>query len=315
MSRHYLTWVLLPGSVAFLSTAVSTMLLASEAVSFYGIRASLHSLMVTTVVLNGASLLCISHHVIQVIQLHGHTRGQAHARTGLLACSALLSSIALVISVVSIVMVGSERKEATSTPSQAAFSNWSVQMSAHIAVWALSVISQIALYLSPWWNRRIPCVQEISVSGPRDSGLFQPQNAIPAYCSPTASKHLQKHPLYFEQCDIRSPQPQHYSVAPSACFGSWDTSSVSPQFRAMVIGTAAQNAGPGPSISPSSLPKEVQNGRSLLTIHEDQNEDQLAGQIKTEKQVLWSQSSKDVHPAFRSKNASLSPPATTAIGP
>jgi hypothetical protein len=277
MSRNLC--VSLVGAVAWSSTAADTVLSALEAASFSATHTSLRDIATAATALNAVSLFGIGFYIFQdVRRWHGFMERSVHTRCALVACSAFMSLAALTVSLALVAMIKSKWQESTSTSSQTPVSNWNAQVSAHIAIWAVSCASQIALYSSIWWNRGTPCVQPVSVSGPRDSVLSEMQSAAygrniftikptepssvlaampsPTYSNRTSSQSfreslrhvvrpatsrttlLSRHSFSRDTRSIYSDAHSIENVSHSDGFDSWDTSSVSPQVRDAVMQAA-----------------------------------------------------------------------------
>jgi hypothetical protein len=178
MSRSGTLYVSLVGALAWSSTAIDAVLSALEAASFSAIHTSLRDIATAATALDAVSLFGIGFYIAQDLRRRDEfMKRSVHARYALVSCSALMSLVALAVSLALVAMIRSKLEEVTSTSTQTIVTDWNAHVSAHIAVWVISCASQIALYSSIWWNRGTPRVQSISVSGPRDSVLSEMQSA------------------------------------------------------------------------------------------------------------------------------------------
>jgi hypothetical protein len=165
------------GVVASSSTAAETVLCILDASTFSGTHESLRHIAAAATALNAVSLCCVGFYTYQ----HLRQRRDSTHRSTLSRLSAglsiLLSCTALVITLILIILVKAKLEEVTQASLSGPVSNWSGQVSAQIAIWVVSCISQIVLYTSPYWRRQAPEVQDVIVSGPRDSVMSEIRNS------------------------------------------------------------------------------------------------------------------------------------------
>ena len=272
--KFYLSLV---GVVAWSSTAAETILSILEAASLSAAHTSLLHITAASSALDAVSLCCIGFYTYQKIrQQSASTYRSAQARA-IAGANISISGAALIVNLVLVILIKSRWDEILRASPQGPVTNWSTHVSAHIALWAVSCISQIVLYASPVWNRPAPKVQAVEVSGPRDSVMSeirQPRDlymmeptqlssSLAALPSPTFSVRSSHSLQSFRDSlrhvvrpatsrttlisrpsfnrDNRSIYSQSESVdnvSHSDGFDSWDTSSVSHSARDAVMQTA-----------------------------------------------------------------------------
>jgi hypothetical protein len=173
--RSYLSLV---GVVAWSSTAADTVLSILEAVSFSKSNSSLINIAAVASAFDVASLCCIGFYTVQDAgRIRGFLERSAQARRALVAITVLTSITALVLSLILIIMIKTRWEEVTTILTSASVLDWNSHVSGQIAAWVISCISQIVLYASPLWNRKMPQVQTVTTSGPRDSVMSELRSA------------------------------------------------------------------------------------------------------------------------------------------
>jgi hypothetical protein len=169
------------GAWAFSSTAADTVLSIVEAAAISTTQASLLRIAATASALDAVSLCCIGFYIIQDVRRRdGFMERSSRARRALVGVSVVISSAALILSLVLIVLIKSQWDQLVSSSSAGPISNWDDVFAGHVAVWVVSCISQIALYSSTFWKRHTPKLQPITISGPRDSVMSEMRSAQPS---------------------------------------------------------------------------------------------------------------------------------------
>ncbi|CBX96853.1 hypothetical protein LEMA_P099840.1 [Plenodomus lingam JN3] len=90
-----------------------------------------------------------------------------------------MSSAALIVSLVLIILIKSRWKEVLAATSTASVTGWSSLVTGQITVWTVACASQMILYLSQLWHPSAPTVQQILTSGPRDSVMSECRSTRP----------------------------------------------------------------------------------------------------------------------------------------
>lgn len=273
--KFYLSLV---GVVTWSSTAAETILSILEASSFSASHDSLLHIAAASSALDAVSLCCITFYTWRELRQSSATADRSAQARALAGLSISFSSVALILNLVLIILIKSDWNKILRGLPQGPVTNWNSHVSAHIAFWVLSCISQIVLYTSPFWNQQTPKVQVVEVSGPRDSVMSeirqpsrnlymmeptQPSSPLAALPSPTFSIRSSHSLQSFRESlrhvvrpatsrttlisrpsfnrDARSIYSQAESVdngSHSDGFDSWDTSSVSLSARDAVMQTA-----------------------------------------------------------------------------
>jgi hypothetical protein len=166
--------------VAWASTTVNTVLTILETASLSTSHRTLFPIAAASSALDAVSVCCIGVYALQIVrQRVASTDPSTQARI-LVGLSVSLSVIALIVSIALIGSIKSKWDEITQASSNSPVSNWAGHVGAQLAFWALSCISQIILYTSPFWRRQAPKVQEVISSGPRDSVMSEMRNSPPS---------------------------------------------------------------------------------------------------------------------------------------
>ncbi|KAH7089578.1 hypothetical protein FB567DRAFT_305600 [Paraphoma chrysanthemicola] len=170
-------YVALVGVVAWSSTAAETILTILEAVSFPDLQKPLIHTAAASSALDVVSLCCIGIYMFQEArQREGMSERSAQARA-VIGGTMLISATALILSLALIIMIKSNWDEIVQTASKGPVYDWDKCVSAQIAIWVISCISQIALYTWSFWGRRTPEAQAVATSGPRDSVMSEIRNS------------------------------------------------------------------------------------------------------------------------------------------
>ena len=173
-------YVSLLGALAWSSTAADTVLSILEATSIPTTQAPLLHIAAAASALNGISLCCVGFYIFQDVRRRdGFMERSARARRALVGVSVVLSTAALIVSLVLIISIKSKWNEVIGTSSAGVISTWGGAFAAHVVVWVISCISQIVLYSSTFWKRHTPKLQPITVSGPRDSVMSEMRSGPP----------------------------------------------------------------------------------------------------------------------------------------
>jgi hypothetical protein len=183
MFRSRKFYLSLVGVVAWSSTAAETILTILDAASFSAAHESLLHIAAASSALNAISLCCIGFYTYQDVRQRTASPDRSAQARALAGLSISLSGAALVVSLVLIVLIKSKWNEVTQASLSGPVSDWTSHIAAQIAMWVVSCISQIVLYTSPFWKRKAPKVQDVIVSGPRDSVMsevhsFQPSRNL-----------------------------------------------------------------------------------------------------------------------------------------
>ncbi|KAF2633381.1 hypothetical protein BU25DRAFT_453153 [Macroventuria anomochaeta] len=174
-------YVSLLETLAWSSTAADTVLAIIESTSISTTQAPLLHIAVAASALDAVSLCCVGFYIVQDVRRRdGFMERSTQARRALVGVSVVLSSTALIVSLVLIVSIRSGWNKVVSSSSAGPISNWDGMFAGHVFVWMISCISQIALYSSAFWRRHTPKLQSISVSGPRDSVMSEMRSAAPS---------------------------------------------------------------------------------------------------------------------------------------
>jgi hypothetical protein len=194
MSRRY--YLSLLGVVAWSTTATDTVFAILDAASLSIAQVSFFGLAITASTLNMVALCCVALFSIQFTwRREGTAQRSIRARRLLAACCILPSTIALIVSLISIITIKTRFDEVTAATSKAAVINWTGLTTAQILIWGLACLTQIALYTSPLWSAPRNEFQQrvVSSSGPRDSvmsevrtsnqtaNLYMLETAMPPY--------------------------------------------------------------------------------------------------------------------------------------
>ncbi|KAF3041568.1 hypothetical protein E8E12_008118 [Didymella heteroderae] len=173
--------VSLLGALALSGTAADAVLSIVEAAAISNTQASLVQVAATASALDAVSLCCIGFYIVQDLRRRdGFMERSSKARRVLIGVSVVLSSVALIVSLVLIISIKSQRTQLVSSSSTGPISNWDGAFAGHLAVWVVSCICQIALYSSTFWKRHTPKLQPITISGPRDSVMSEIRSAQPS---------------------------------------------------------------------------------------------------------------------------------------
>ena len=255
------------GLVAWSSTAADTIFSILEATAFSNIHIPLLPVAATSSILNVLSLFgIVVYCYIAVWRIRGSADRTSPTSRTLITGSFLLSTAALIASLVSIVMIKAKWKEMLSAASSAPGICWTGFITGQIAVWAVSFASQMLLFLSQYYHTKLPKIQLIANSGPRDSvmseypptrpsNFYMPEHPPPTMTigtlpSPTFSAHSSHSLRSFRESlrhirpitsrstlisrssanrETRSVYSDRHSVDNTSHldpFDSWDTSSV-----------------------------------------------------------------------------------------
>lgn len=173
-------YLALCGVVAWSSTAVDSVLSILEAASFSSTQSSLVNIAAVASTFDVVSFCCIGLYTVHHVgSIRGALERSGQARNVLLSIIVFVSGAALLVTLVLIIMIKSRWAEVTAGPTVAPVSNWDSHVSGQIAAWAVSCVSQIALYSSPLWNGKVPNVQTVTTSGPRDSVMSEFRSSRP----------------------------------------------------------------------------------------------------------------------------------------
>ncbi|RMZ67142.1 UV excision repair [Pyrenophora seminiperda CCB06] len=168
------------GAIAWSSTAVDTILSILEAASFSSTQSSLVNIAAVASTFGVVSFCCIGLYTVHHVgNIRGALERSGQARNVLVSIIVFVSGVALLITLVLIIMIKSRWTEVTAGPTVAPISDWESHVSGQIAAWAISCVSQIALYSSPLWNDKAQNVQIVVTSGPRDSVMSEFRSSRP----------------------------------------------------------------------------------------------------------------------------------------
>lgn len=171
-SRNF--YLSLVGVVTWSSTTADTVLTILEAASFSAAHSSLLQIAAASSALSGVSLCCIGVFTFRNIRGRTTSQDRSSLAKAIDGSCVLLSAIALIINLVLIILIKSKWDEVLRLSTQGPVSNWTGHVSAQIAIWVVSCISQIVLYSSPLTLlRQAPKVQIVTTSGPRDSVMSE----------------------------------------------------------------------------------------------------------------------------------------------
>ncbi|KAF2855007.1 hypothetical protein T440DRAFT_201087 [Plenodomus tracheiphilus IPT5] len=169
--KYYLSLV---GLVAWSGTAANAIFAILETAAFSNTKIPLVPATAAATVLNLLSLCSIGMYCYSAVwRMHGPTYRSPRVRRLLVAGSTLVSSAALIASLILIILIKSRWKELLAAVSTAPVTSWNSLVTGQIAVWAIACISQVVLYLSQVWRPRPPKLQPIVTSGPRDSVMSE----------------------------------------------------------------------------------------------------------------------------------------------
>jgi hypothetical protein len=181
MFRSRKFYLSLVGVIAWSSTTTEAVLVILEASSFSANQNSLLPVAAAASALNAISLCCIGGYTIQNVRRRNRAQGRSTLETLLATSSILLSGIALIVTIVLIILIKVVNwDDIIQNSSKGPVINWASVVSAQIALWAISCVTQIVLYTSPLWKKKAPKVQVISVSGPRDSVMSELRSSQPS---------------------------------------------------------------------------------------------------------------------------------------
>ena len=139
-------YVSLLGALAWSSTAADTVLSILEATSIPTTQAPLLHIAAAASALNGISLCCVGFYIFQDVRRRdGFIERSARARRALVGVSVVLSTAALIVSLVLIISIKSKWNEVIGTSSAGVISTWGGAFAAHVVVWVISCISEIVL--------------------------------------------------------------------------------------------------------------------------------------------------------------------------
>ncbi|KAF1926811.1 uncharacterized protein M421DRAFT_102218 [Didymella exigua CBS 183.55] len=173
-------YVSLLGALAWSGTAADTVLSIVEAAAISTTQTSLFHIATVASALDAVSLCCVIFYIVQDVRRRdGFMERSSKARRVLVGVSVVLSSAALIVSLILIISINTKWDQVISTSSAGPVSNWDGVYAGHVVAWAVSCIGQIALYSSTFWKRHTPKLQPITVSGPRDSVMSQMRSAQP----------------------------------------------------------------------------------------------------------------------------------------
>jgi hypothetical protein len=165
------------GVIAWSSTTTEIVLTVLEATSLSAADNSLFRIPAASSALNAVSLCCISVCTFRSVRRSNASENPwAHARA-LFGVSILLSATALIITLAVIILIKSRWDDIIHAPSKGPISDWTSLVSAQIALWVVSCISQIGLYSYPLWMKQAPKVQIVTTSGPRDSVMSESRSS------------------------------------------------------------------------------------------------------------------------------------------
>lgn len=167
------------GVVAWSSVASETVLTILEAASLPAATQSIIHLTAVSIALEVLSLFCIAFYIYQELRQRGGSQSRSAPARALVFLAIALSTIALIVSLVSIILIKSQWSKVTQSPTKSPISDWNSQLAAQIALWTLSCVTQIMLYTSPFWHGHTLKVQAVTVSGPRDSVMSEIHNSQP----------------------------------------------------------------------------------------------------------------------------------------
>jgi hypothetical protein len=173
MFRSRKFYLSLFGVIASSSTAAETVLCILDAATLSTTHASFRHVAAAASALDTISICCIGFYTYQHLRQRQNSIRPSTLSTSLVGLSILLSGTALVVTLILLILVKSKLEEVTQASSSGPVSNWSGQVSAQIAIWVVSCISQVVLCTSPFWKRQMPEVQDVIVSGPRDSVMSE----------------------------------------------------------------------------------------------------------------------------------------------
>ncbi|KAJ4378779.1 hypothetical protein N0V86_005651 [Didymella sp. IMI 355093] len=174
-------YVSLFGALALSGTAADTILSIVEAAAISNTQASLLIIAAAASALDAISLCCIGFYIFQDVRRRGGFMEQSSKiRRALVGVSVVLSSAALIVSLVLIISIKSKWDTLIGSSSAGSISNWEGSFAGHVVVWVVSCIGQIALYSSIFWKRHTPKLQPITVSGPRDSVMSEMRSVQPS---------------------------------------------------------------------------------------------------------------------------------------
>jgi hypothetical protein len=178
MFRSRKFYLSLFGVVAWSSTAADTILTILDATSISAAHKPLLHIAAASSALDVVSLCSIGFYTYQDVRQTSDRAQRSLQAKALVGLSMLLSGTALVVSLVLIILMKSRWEEVAQAAS-GPVSNWTSHVTAQIAIWVISCVSQIVLYTSPFWKRQAPKVQDVTVSGPRDSVMSEIYNSPP----------------------------------------------------------------------------------------------------------------------------------------
>ena len=187
-------YVSLVGVLALSSTAADTVIAIVEAVSLPKSQIPLVSIAATSSSLSLLSLtgICLyTYH--DAWRPQGRLYRSAQARRALVGISILVSATGMITSLVLIIMIKSKWDVVTALRSSMPVSSWTSLVSSQMAMWVMSCVFQILLYLSQFWRQRASTIQPVIVSGPRDSVMseFRPARLgnmyFPDYTEPSST--------------------------------------------------------------------------------------------------------------------------------
>lgn len=171
MVKSSTLYLSLASTAAWSGTAAETILTILEAASVSTTQPSLRSVASASSALDAASLCCIGIYTYKEAR-RGGSRDRATQTRVLNSVIILISGGALLVNLVVVILIKSNWTEVISQSSGPVV-HWDTHTTAHIALWVVSLVTQLCLYSSPLWHQRAPNVQTINTSGPRDSVMSE----------------------------------------------------------------------------------------------------------------------------------------------
>ncbi|KAF2878180.1 hypothetical protein BDV95DRAFT_624730 [Massariosphaeria phaeospora] len=173
--RFYLS---LLAVVTCCTTAVNAVLSIVDAASLSAAGISLAVLATAASILDVVGLCCVAVFSLQCAwRKDGIVKGPAPVRLILCVSCAILSAVALSVSFASALTIKFHMEKSSSATPRTAISNWENHLVAQIAIWTLTCISQILLYSSQLWGRRVEEPKHPVNADPRDSVMSEVQHS------------------------------------------------------------------------------------------------------------------------------------------
>lgn len=179
MIRSRKFYISLVGTLAWSSTAADTVLTILEASSFPTTEHALKSISVAAGALDSLSLCCIALYAVQKARndVSKKLSVQVRAMDGL---AIVTSGTALIINLVLIIMIKSQKPEIVRLLVKGPISDWDPIVAGQIAVWVVSCLGQLLLFTVSLWYPTPPKAHSITVSGPRDSVMSESRTSPPS---------------------------------------------------------------------------------------------------------------------------------------